>query len=219
MIYQSRISHLFKPGTTLFQLSKAETIYGLKLRVFFVFLASAIIFSLSGLFGIGTEAFSYTLIVDPSDVFQWHKLLFVGGKFLSGLFYAACILFIPSLYFGIFGEAPFLKLVVLQVFTLTILLIEQFLYIPLALLLGLDWYSSPISLGVIANYFTSNLYVIAFLGSISLFKIWTFYIQYKGLQALSDKKRFTIFLLVLSLNIVLWAFTALITYINFYSLL
>lgn len=219
MVYQSRIFHLFKPMTTFYQLGKAEIIYGLKWRLFWLILLTTVIFTAEGFIGIGSASISKSLTLDPKDIFEWHKALFIIGKVLSGMVYSVCILCIPSLYFSIFADISYRKTVVIQVFVLFILLLEQISYIPLVMWLNLDWYSSPLSFGVIVQYLTSNPFVIALLGSLSIFKIWAIYIQYKGLCSLSEKKRLPILVLVILINLIFWGFTALLTYIDFYRLL
>ncbi|MGE6257905.1 hypothetical protein ACQKCU_08300 [Heyndrickxia sporothermodurans] len=219
MIYQSRIFHLFKPKDTFFQLSRTEVIYGLKWRVFWLILFSTVIFTVEGLFGIGSTSISRSLTLDSKDIFEWHKALFVIGKVLSGIIYSVCILYIPSLFFSIFADVSYRKSVVIQAFVLFILLLEQISYILLVMIFNLDWYSSPLSLGVIGQYITSIPFIIALFGSLSIFKFWGIYIQYKGLCSLSEKNRLPLFLLVVIINFIFWGFTALLTYIDFYRLL
>ncbi|QQZ09185.1 hypothetical protein [Heyndrickxia vini] len=218
MVYQSRIFHLFKPKTTFFQLGKAEVIYGLKMRLFLMILFSAVIFALEGLMGIGSTSISRTLTIDPKGVFEWHKALFVMGKILSGIIYSIGILYIAPLAFSVFADVSYRKLVVIQVFVLFILLIEHITYFPLVLWLDLDWYSSPLSFGVIGQYITTTPFLIALLGSLSIFKIWGIYIQYKGLCSLSEKKRVPLLILVIVVNLIFWGIISLLTDIDFYRL-
>ncbi len=111
------------------------------------------------------------------------------------------------------------QLVVVQCLVLMIALLEQLTYIPLSLFFSLDWFSSPLSLGVITQYLTSNTWVIYFLGSFSLFKIWIFYIQYKGIKKLTEQKNWIVWGIILFSNLFFWAITALFAYLNFSTLL
>lgn len=219
MVYQSRIFHLFKPATTFYQLQKAETIYSLKWRILLLFFLSTVIFAVQGYYGIGSSSISTTLTLDPKNIYEWHKALFIIGKLLSGIAYASCILFVPALLFNMMTEVSFYKLVVLQVFVLFILLIEQITYIPLLLLLHLDWYSSPLSFGIIGQYITKIPFLIALFGCISIFKIWGMYIQFTGLRVLSEMKRLPLFAIVFIINLLFWGISALLTYMDFYRLL
>ncbi|MGE8207077.1 hypothetical protein ACQKP0_21465 [Heyndrickxia sp. NPDC080065] len=219
MVYQSSILHLFKPKTTFFQLNKAETIYGLKWRLFWLILLSTVIFTVEGFLGIGSASISRSLTLIHPNIYEWHKALYVFGKIISGILYSVCILFIPSLFLSIFAEVSYRKLVVLQVFVLFILLMEQLTFIPLLLWLNLDWYSSPLSFGIIGQYITTIPFFVALFGCLSIFKIWGIYIQYKGLCTLSEKNRLPLLLLVILINLIFWGVTALLTYIDFYRLL
>ncbi|MEG9296057.1 hypothetical protein V6B33_06330 [Mangrovibacillus sp. Mu-81] len=152
--------------------------------------------------------------------YELEKFLFFLGKLLAGLLYAAIILFVPSLIFWtISEEGEYKKLVMTQGIVLIILMLEKLTYIPLSLFLSLDWHSSPFSLGVLAQYIISHSWVVYFLGSISLFKVWIFYIQFKGLKSLTKQKNWLIWLVILLTNLFFWAITALLAYINFSSLI
>ncbi|UXH43160.1 hypothetical protein N5C46_15865 [Rossellomorea vietnamensis] len=152
--------------------------------------------------------------------FELEKFLFFLGRLIAGLLYAAIILFLSSLIFWtISNDGEYRKLVVTQGLVLIILLLEKLTYIPLSLFFSLEWYSSPVSLGVLAQYVTSKSYVIYLMGSFSLFKIWVFYIQYKGIKRLTNQKNWIIWLAILLTNIFLWALNALLAFLNISTLI
>lgn len=208
------------PSTFFYQLNEMEALNGYKKRVSFLFLLSIIIFGLISSFGIGMDPLSKELTKLSPTAFELEKFSFFLGRLIAGLLYAAIMLFFSSLIFWtISNEGEYRKLVITQGLVLIILLLEKLTYIPLSLFLSLEWYSSPLSLGVLAQYITSKSYVIYLMGSFSLFKIWVFYIQYKGIKRLTNQKNWIIWLAILLTNIFLWALNALLAFLNISTLI
>ncbi|MGM0753007.1 MAG: hypothetical protein ACQET6_13870 [Bacillota bacterium] len=209
-----------QPSTFFYQLKEMEVIKGYRKRVFFLFLLSIIAFGLISSFGIGMDPLSKEMTKLSPATYELEKFLFFLGRLLAGLLYAAIVLFFSSLIFWtISDEGEYRKLVITQGIVLMILLVEKLTYIPLSLFLSLDWYSSPLSLGVITQYLTSKSYVIYLLGSFSLFKVWVFYIQYKGIKQLTNQKNWIIWLVILLTNLFLWSLNALLAFLNISTLI
>lgn len=220
MIYQTKIfTGLFHPLKSFFQLEKAETVYGLRRRVGLLFFFSAIIFMVSGWFGIGTHVISPLLTGSIETEFEAWKSYFILGRIILGLFYAGVILYLSSLWFWVMTDAYYSKLVVMQVFVLPILLLEQISFILLAIGFDLPWYSSPLSLGVMAQYIFSNTYFSFLFGCVSFFKIWVMVIQFKGLRRLTAKSPLALIAMIISIHLIFWVVTAFFAYINFHIIL
>ncbi|MFL8937770.1 hypothetical protein ACKA06_13325 [Rossellomorea oryzaecorticis] len=211
---------LKQPSYFFYQLKEMEILRGYRQNISILFLLSVIIFGLISSFGIGMDPLSKEISALSPTAFELEKSMFLLGRIILGLLYAAIILFVPALVFWtISEEGEYRKLVIVQGLVLLILLLERLTYIPLSLFLSLDWFSSPFSLGVIAQYITENPWVIYFLGSFSLFKIWIFFIQYKGLKKLTAQKNWLIWLVILLTNLFFWAITAFLAYIDFSTLI
>jgi hypothetical protein len=211
---------LTQPSLFFYQLTEAEKLERYRKKVFLLFFFSVFSFGFIAFFGIGMDSLSKELTELSPTSYELEKFLFFLGRLLAGLLYAAIILFVPSLIFWtISEEGEYKKLVMTQGIVLIILMLEKISYIPLSLFLSLDWHSSPFSLGVLAQYITSHSWVVYFLGSISLFKVWILYIQYKGLKSLTQQKNWIIWLVILLTNLFFWAITALLAYINISSLI
>ena len=214
------IRGLRQPSYFFYQLKETEVLKGYKQKVILVFLLSAIVFGLVSSLGIGMDPLSKELTTLTPVTYEMEKFLFLIGRILSGLLYAAIILFVPALIFWtISDEGEYRKLVITQCLVLLILLIERLTYIPLSLFLSLDWFSSPLSLGVITQYITSKPLFIYLLGSFSLFKIWVFYIQYKGVKRLTQQKNWLIWLVILLTNLLFWSVTAFLAYLDLSTLI
>ncbi|MGG3914008.1 hypothetical protein [Rossellomorea vietnamensis] len=213
-------SGLKQPSIYFYQLKETERLIGLQKRIFFLLFTSAIVFGLVSSLGIGMDSLSTEITKLSPIQYEMEKFIFFLGRIISGILYGAAILFLPALLFWLISDlGEYKQLVVIQCIVLIISLLEYLTLIPLSLFFSLDWFSSPLSLGVIAQYITSNTWVIYFLGCFSLFKIWIFYIQYKGLKRLTEQKNWIIWGIILLVNVIQWAITALLAYLNFLSLL
>lgn len=216
MIY---LRGLWEPAIHSYQLKSAESLHGLWKRVIPLILASGLIFGMSAFFGIGSEYLSKKMTDLASEEYEMHKALFVIGQVLWGLVYATLILFIPAVLFWTLTDLEMDKLIAIQALVLVILLIEHLILIPLNLVVGLAEISSPFSLGVIGQYITANEIILYFLAAITLFKIWTIFIQYKYLKVLSDRGPKLILAVVVGMNIGFWLLSALLSFIQFEKLI
>ncbi|HZG72463.1 MAG TPA: hypothetical protein VEY51_13080 [Chondromyces sp.] len=210
MIYRAQpIKGLLRSEEYFSSLKEAEAIKGLWNQFFLLTVISLVISTLSGYWGLGTESISKTLPSVSVNMFEWEKMYFTTGQAVWGVLYPFVILFIPSLLYWTFLEVNFQKAAVLQASILFIFLLEKLIILPLGLLFGMDQMSSPFSLGVAAQYLTSNELVIRFFSSLSLFHLWAFLLQYKVLKELSTKRRKSIFIFLLILAIVYCFFSSL----------
>ncbi|MBO0991489.1 hypothetical protein [Bacillus sp. SD088] len=220
LIYELSIfKGLFYPNQSFYQLAKAETIERWRLRISFLLLVSAAIFSLSGWLGVGSQALSPALLQHSPAEYESLRGFFIIGRCILGLLFAGVFLTLPALCFSLFSHETFSKFVMIQAILLPILLLEQISYIILALRMDLPWYSSPFSLGVIGQYSTNYTYVIFLLGTISIFKIWVMVMQYRGLKPLIHLGRFPLILLIFTVHLISWCGTSAIAMFNFVNLL
>ncbi|MCR2821409.1 hypothetical protein [Lederbergia panacisoli] len=216
MIYQTSIyKGIFFLKRSLFQLHNTEAIYGLRIRLVWLFFLSAVVFCVSGLFGIGSHVLSPELVRSSSLHYETLKSYFIIGRFFLGLLYAAAVIFLPALLFWVFSDTFYRKFIVVQTFIFPILLVEQISYIILVVFFNLPWFSSPLSLGVIAQYIMKSGFLIYLCGSISFFKIWIAFMQYRGVRALTMLSRVKSLLIVICMNLLFWSLTAFFASVNF----
>jgi hypothetical protein len=215
MLYEIKLwRSLFKPHTHFYQLERGDSIRKFRPRLFALILLSMAIFWVSGLAGIGSNPISTMLhLLSPSE-YEARKFWFSIGRLLLGLLFAAIILVIPSLFYWTITEVPLKKLMIIQMNVLLIFLIGKVVSILLVILFGLDWISSPLSLGVIAQSLTNNPWVVRFMGTISLFQIWSIWLQFIALKSLSPKSSKMLFLIITSVHLLFWIFTATLSYID-----
>lgn len=205
---------IVQPNICSYQLQKAEQITSLVKKTILLFICSIIIFGLSAYFGIGNESISKSINQFSAAQFEAHKAWFAIGQVLWGTVWTGFIIFFPALLFWIFTDLEYRKLVVLQLFITTILLVEKAIFIPFQLTLGLDDHSSPFSLGVIFQYVTNNEFIIGFFGAITLFKVGAMFLQYYYLKELTDKTSKQLLFIILAINLFFWLFSAMLSTID-----
>lgn len=213
------IRGLFNYNYYTYKLRDSEHVPGVWKNAILMILLSGLIFGISSYFGIGSEYLSKKLTSISREEYEMQKLLFMAGQTVLGLFFGFVLIFLPALFFWTLSDLELKKLLAVQLFVMPIFLLEKVIIIPFAIFLGLTKVSSPLSLGIIAQYITGNDFVIYFLASISIFKIWAIFIEYKYLKMLTGKNPKIIFLIVLSINLLIWLFTALFSFIQFEKIL
>lgn len=210
---------LFYPDLYTYKLRDSEYVPGVWKNTTMLVLLSGLIFGISAYFGIGSEYLSKNLTAVSRENYELHKLLFMIGQLIWGLFYGIAMIFIPALFFWTFSDIELKKFVTVQLYVMPVLLLEKVINIPLATGLGLIKTSSPFSLGVIAQYITNNDFIIYFLAAITLFKIWAIFIEYKYIKMLTGKRPGIVLLLVIGINLIFWLFSALFSFIQFEKIL
>ncbi|KKK38872.1 hypothetical protein WQ57_05850 [Mesobacillus campisalis] len=216
MMYQTRlIRGLRHPDYFTYELKQTEDVGRVWRQTLLLILLSGFVFGLSAFFGLGSEYISARLTdLRPAEL-EMHKALFIIGQILRGLFYGAAIIYLSALWFWSMTDTDLNRFVVVQMMVLLILLLEQLLFIPISFLLGVPAESSPFSLGPIAQVLTGNTFLINFLASITIFKLWAIYIQYIYVRSLTEKPRAHVLGLVIGLNLMYWLFNALFSIIQF----
>ncbi|WP_085993628.1 hypothetical protein [Oceanobacillus senegalensis] len=217
MTYYTNILGFFRfTDDHLYRIGKAEEIKNQWKTTIFLILFSLFLYTFMAYFGMGTNLISEHATTLTTVEYEVSKFWFVVGRTLFGGLFALLILFVPSLLFYLLTDIPYQKLLIMQQIVLTVMLIERIIWIPLALFIGLDWYVSPLSFGIIASYLTDTPWIIAFFGSISLFQLWVIWFQGKFIMNLSATKKYIIWINIILLHIFGWCFAALFAYSDSY---
>ncbi|CAM3922059.1 hypothetical protein [Mesobacillus zeae] len=209
---------LKNPNYQSHQIRDSESMKGLWRSAILMVLASCLVFGMSAYFGVGSEYLSKKLTSISGAEYEMHKSLFVAGQVLWGMFYGAGILFVPALFFWSLTDTGLDKFLYIQFLVLAILLLEKTAEMILAVTLGLPEISSPFSLGVLGQYITGNSFIVYFLASITIFKIWAMFVQYTYIKVLTDKSRGAVLGMVIGLNVALWLLSSLFSIIQFEKL-
>lgn len=212
--YIHLLKGLLAPQILFFQLGKVEEIRGLWKRAAILVFLSVLLFSLSSFFGLGMDFLSKEITEIGRQELEAKKLFIFVGQMVWGLFYALLVIFGVSLVLWALLDMQYKKIVVIQLFVLSIFLLEKTILLPIRVSFGIGPESSPLSLGVIAQYFTANTIVVYAFSQLSIFKLWAIFFQYKGLKALSDKNPKIVLLLIVIVNLFIWITSALLSYLK-----
>jgi hypothetical protein len=219
-MYQTRlIRGLRRPDYFTYELKQTEDVGKVWKQALLLILLSGLVFGVSAFFGLGSEYLSSKLTDLSRTELEMHKALFVIGQILWGLFYGTAIIYLSALWFWSMTDTDLNSFVVVQMMVLLILLLEQLLFIPVSMLLGVPAESSPFSLGPIAQVISNNSFILNFLASITVFKLWAIYIQYIYVRALTEEPRGVVLGMVLGLNLMYWLFNAIFSIIQFEKIL
>ncbi|WP_405098466.1 hypothetical protein [Oceanobacillus sp. FSL H7-0719] len=203
-------------GDHIYRIKRAEKLSNFWKTSILLIFASAIVYGWMAYLGIGSNLLSIDATLLGAGEYGGSKIGFLAGRVLYGILFAAAVLFIPSALFYLLTEIPYQKLVIMQQVVLVVLLLERLIWIPLIVLAGLDWYVTPLSLGIIFSYLIENEWFIYFFGAITLFQGWIIWFVYRFLHALSEVRARTILLVIILLHIIGWAFAATIAVTDIY---
>jgi len=218
MMYQLNVFKLLTSlDDHLYRIKEAERINNIKKYLVLFTLGGMFIYVWMGYLGIGSDLILNSRFNFSPEIYESNKFWFIIGRALFGVLYALGVIFLPALIFKwLFSEIQFNKLVTMQLAVFLILLVERLTWIPLVTIFGLDWYTSPLSLGVIASYITSRSWLIYFLGSISLFQVFIIWFQIRFLTRLFEMNKLHIYIAVIFLHFIEWWLVALVTFISPY---
>ncbi|WP_461181457.1 hypothetical protein [Virgibacillus kimchii] len=192
----------------LFRVRKAEKVYNLWKTSLLLVLASVVVYIWMGYLGLGTTPLAPAAVQATGVEYEQYKYWFILGRGVYALLFAAFILFIPSLIIYAFTGIPYQKLVMMQQIVLAVLLLERMLWVPLAVFIGLEWYVSPWSFGIIASYITEINWFVYFFGAISLFQLWIVWFQIRYVGGFQVIRKRSLWLIIILLHILLWSLAA-----------
>ncbi|KAB8129187.1 hypothetical protein F9U64_15490 [Gracilibacillus oryzae] len=205
---------VIKPDTHLERVKHAEHVGNIWRTTILLILASFLIYGWMAGIGMGSALISPSITDVSSLEYNTDKFWFVIGRAIFGLIFAIIILFLISYYFYLVTELPYRKLVLMQQVVFMMMLVERIIWIPLYTYVGLDWYVSPFSFGIIASFFTDIHWIEAFFGSISLFQLWIIYFQAKFLLKLSILEKYKVWIAIILLHLFSYVLVTLLTYFD-----
>jgi hypothetical protein len=201
----------YQPSVAAFQLNKAETIYGVWTRVGWLFVLSLFVSITENFYGMGTES----LVRQGLEGIDLYTLsYFALGNLIANWLSAIALLFIPAFFYWILTDIPYIKLVIVQMFIVLLHIIEKITNLLLMYWFQLPWYSSPLSLGVIAQTLEFPTLAIYICSYISIFFVLSIIISYMFLKDLNSSSLLKNMLLVIGWHIILLAYQATYSYID-----
>lgn len=213
MTYQPNfLKFLFSINDHLFRIRRVEKMRPIWRSNVLLIVLSMLLYMWMGLLGMGSDLISQDAVLLGSLDYEASKFWFVFGRTIFGLLFGLFILFVPSFLFKQLTDIPYKKLIVMQQVVLFVLLVERFLWVPLMLFAGLDWYVSPLSFGILMSYITDHSWLIYLFGAISLFQLWAIGFQVTVMKSLTDvMKKQWLWISVIFLHVVVWGLTMIIS--------
>jgi hypothetical protein len=205
---------LFQPGTTLYQLQRAEAITGVIPKLLLLYLVALISFAVSTFFGIGAETYSGSITDQTKAEFEAGKLLLFGGKLASSVLYTTLFIWLGALFFWIMLEISYIKAVIVQMFVFTVHLFEQAITVPILVFFDLNQVSNPFSFGVISQYLFKNEFWQHFFGGITLFHFLAISVLFYYLKNLSERNKYGTVTVIVLFYLILWMLSALLSYVE-----
>lgn len=215
MIYRNKLFDLFTSmEAELSKIKQAEKIKSQWKTNLLLVVALLTVYVWMASLGMGTNLIAQDVTVVTPENYESSKLWFIVGRMGFALIFAIFVLFVPSLYFHLLLDVPYRKLIIMQQVVLVVLLIERIIWIPLFTYMGLDWYVSPLSLGIISLYATDIEWLGYLFGAITLFQVWLIWFQVNYLSKISDMKKGVIWLNIILLHVLGWLITVLVTFFD-----
>lgn len=215
MIYQVKlVKGLLAPERNRYHLQNAEAVTQLKGKLVLLYLFSILVFGFYGYLGIGSESFSKELLNLGASEFEMGKILILVGNLVAGTVYATVYLFLIALFLWVVTDIDYLKLLIVQMSVFTLQLLEKVVLIPFFAFMNINDDSNPFSLGVIAQYFTSNEYVIHLFSEVTLFQVLIIMVQFYYLKKFTERNKYMILSAIILSYFILWLVNALLAYIK-----
>lgn len=202
---------LFSMDNHLHRIRKAEKLKNVWKWCIALCLVSILLYGWMAYLGMGSDFISSKQAGMTMSTYEGSKFGFLLGRLLYAILLSVIILAFSTSIFYVVTDVPFQKLVIMQQVVLLVMLIERLLWIPFMVYLGLDWYVSPLSLGIVASYVTTYKWFIYFFGAISLVQLWVMGFQMKYLSFMGSTRKRWIVLTVIGLHILYWAVAATLT--------
>lgn len=213
MTYSLQLIKLFfAVDDHIFRIGKAEEVKRPWKVVAFLCVLSVIVYTGMAVLGIGSSALSNGAVLLDSAEYELRKFWFIIGRAIFSLVFVLLVIFVPAFIFYWITKIPFKKLILMQLPVLFVLLVERLIWIPLVVYVGLDWYVSPLSFGIIASYLTDIPFLVYLCGAVSLFQLWIISFHIRFLSRLSNVHKGWIWSTVLLFHIAVWSVTAVVTF-------
>lgn len=203
-----------KPERLADQLQHSE-MRGFKMRVFFVFLASVLLFSVRSWWGFNTETLTPVLTTMTTADYTLARYASLVGSIIWSLLYVSFYLFGFSYILSAVTNIPFKKLLPLQLFVTTLLLIEKGLIFLVFVLKGAAVSVSFLSMGPLAITYLETPYWIFFWNQLALTTVIIIAFQYRYSQTFitEPRNRKRLLLLVIVVHLALALMIAAVGYI------
>lgn len=215
MIFDFRFWRYFSRQQELIDNLANAQMRDFKTRVWMVGLLGLLLFAVREFWGMNTENLTSIFAVAGSDAFTLARILSLVGLLIWAFIYIAFHFFGIAFLLNKLTHIELSKLAVLQLYVLSILLIEKALMFIIFVLLGFTTPVSLFSFGPLAGTFLEQPFFIFFFNQLTIFTALIIALQVRFIRAFSDYKSSHIFLLVLAMHVLMALITAAVGFIPF----
>ena len=194
--------HLFHQGELIDSLNDA-TMRGFRSRVWVVALLTALLFALRDVWGMHTEDLTYLFVKGFDDTYIIARLVSVIGAILWAVLYFAFFFFGISYLLHKLFTIDLSKLAVIQLFVVSILLMEKAFNFFLYAIAGYTTDYSILSFGPMAAVFLDQPFFIALFDHFSVPVALIIAIQYQFVKSFTEMSARNVFLILIGIQIVL----------------
>lgn len=215
MIFDFRFWRYFSRQQALIDNLANAQMRDFKTRVWMVGLLGLLLFAVREFWGMNTENLTSTFVVVGSDAFTLARIVSLLGIVIWAFIYMAFHFFGIAFLLNKLTHIELSKLAVLQLYVLSILLIEKALMFIIFVLLGVTTPVSLFSFGPLAGTFLEQPFFIFFFNQLTIFTALIIALQIRFIRAFSDYKSSHIFLLVLAMHVLMALITAAVGFVPF----
>ncbi|MBD7943311.1 MULTISPECIES: hypothetical protein [Psychrobacillus] len=182
---------------------KDSTMRDFKGRVWFVVLCGVLLFALRDVWGMHTEGLTSLFAKGFGETYVIARIVSLIGAILWSLIYIAFYFFGISYILHKLTNVDLAKIAVLQLFVVSLLLMEKAFVFILYSLVGYTTDFSVLSFGPMAALFLSNKFFIYFFNELSLVTGLIVALQYQFLRIYTDLSGRNLIIILIAIPVVL----------------
>lgn len=182
---------------------KDSTMRDFKGRVWFVVLCGVLLFALRDVWGMHTEGLTSLFAKGFGETYVIARIVSLIGAILWSLIYIAFYFFAISYILHKLTNVDLAKIAVLQLFVVSLLLMEKAFVFILYSLVGYTTDFSVLSFGPMAALFLSNKFFIYFFNELSLVTGLIVALQYQFLRIYTDLSGRNLIIILIAIPVVL----------------
>ena len=182
---------------------KDSTMRDFKGRVWFVVLCGVLLFALRDVWGMHTEGLTSLFAKGFGETYVIARIVSLIGAILWSLIYIAFYFFGISYILHKLTNVDLTKIAVLQLFVVSLLLMEKAFVFILYSLVGYTTDFSVLSFGPMAALFLSNKFFIYFFNELSLVTGLIVALQYQFLRIYTDLSGRNLIIILIAIPVVL----------------
>ncbi|MEE1132255.1 MAG: hypothetical protein UHX00_11605 [Caryophanon sp.] len=184
---------------------------GYKLRVFLVFLATAVFFLVRDLWGLGTEQATALFAQGFMDQYVTARYVSALGATLIGMLYFAFHYYIVTYFLYLLTELPYKWIQRVQVYVICILLVEKLIHFIVFYNVGYATNLSFLSLAPILAQWTTNEFTLFLLNQLTVGVVAIIAVQYTFLKKWNEHNNAPLLFKIIFVHIIIAIFVAIVS--------